>query len=334
MRFSVIIPVYNVESYLEACLKSVVFQNFSISDFEIIIVNDCTPDNSMEIACKFANQYKNIRIINHDTNKHLGGARNTGIKEANGEYIFFLDSDDRWEDNLVLTNFDKIIANTPETVDFIKSSTYNKFGTAATLKDTTRLIMSAHDYLKSDLYFCNVWTACYRRTFLVDNNLFFRENIVYEDTDWTLKVTHNATLIINIDYPFYGYRTNQSSITNTPCFKHFHDNVQSAIEVYKYINDCISNTDFKLGAYKVLIKILLSLPRYSRNYTITQSLEALKPLRDNGVLIDQNIPRTKFEQIVLFSLQYIPVVQLLLIRSTTIFKRRLLKLSQLWTNPK
>ena len=87
---SIIIPIYNVEEHLEECLNSIV----GIDGIEIILINDCTPDNSMVIAHQFSEKHKNIVILNHDINQGVSTARNNGLKKATGKYIFFLDSDD------------------------------------------------------------------------------------------------------------------------------------------------------------------------------------------------------------------------------------------------
>ena len=92
IQISVIIPVYNTEKYLERCINSVVSQNFR--DIEIIIINDCSEDNSLKIIDKYKNKDKRIKIINKIKNEGLSAARNSGIEIATGEYILHIDSDD------------------------------------------------------------------------------------------------------------------------------------------------------------------------------------------------------------------------------------------------
>lgn len=93
MNLSIIIPIYNVEKYLSDCLNSVINQKKSDLTYEIIIVNDGTPDNSLKIAEDYAKSHNNITIISQE-NQGLGGARNTGLKAASGDYVWFIDSDD------------------------------------------------------------------------------------------------------------------------------------------------------------------------------------------------------------------------------------------------
>ncbi|HML05699.1 MAG TPA: glycosyltransferase, partial [Methanobacterium sp.] len=93
-KISVVIPVYSVEDYIGECLDSVVNQTIGIENIELIVVNDCTPDNSMEIVKEYAQKYPSIKIIEHDTNQGQGPARNNGLKHATADYITFVDSDD------------------------------------------------------------------------------------------------------------------------------------------------------------------------------------------------------------------------------------------------
>jgi len=109
-KISVIIPVYNVENYIKDCLDSIVNQSIGIENIEVIIVNDCTPDNSMEIVREYAKNYPSIKILEHEVNQGLGPARNTGLKHATADYISFIDSDDFISENtyeICLKKFEK-----------------------------------------------------------------------------------------------------------------------------------------------------------------------------------------------------------------------------------
>ena len=108
-KFSVIIPVYNVEKYIRRCITSVINQTFK--DYEIIVINDGSTDNSIEIAKEFP-----VKIIN-SPHVSVSEARNLGVKKAKGEYILFLDSDDYW-DNDLLKKLTKSLKNNPDLVRF------------------------------------------------------------------------------------------------------------------------------------------------------------------------------------------------------------------------
>ena len=116
MKISVIVPVYNVEDYLEKCLTSIVEQNFQ--DYEIIIVNDGTTDNSEKIIENFIEKYSEKIIYIKQENKGLGGARNTGICHAKGEYLMFVDSDDYIAPNMLQVAYDKILSERADLLIF------------------------------------------------------------------------------------------------------------------------------------------------------------------------------------------------------------------------
>ena len=108
VNVSIIIPVYNVEQYIESCLYSVINQTYK-GTLECIIVNDCTPDQSMEVVNRLLSVYQGnilFKIINHQENKGLSAARNSGVKIAKGDYLYFLDSDD-----ILVENAIKLLSN-------------------------------------------------------------------------------------------------------------------------------------------------------------------------------------------------------------------------------
>ena len=110
MRLSIIVPVYNVALYLSKCLSSLVHQNIDINDFEILVLNDGSTDNSQSIINHFALKYSNIRVFHHP-NMGLSGTRNRGLKEAKGDYVWFVDSDDWLEDNCLKDILDTLTGN-------------------------------------------------------------------------------------------------------------------------------------------------------------------------------------------------------------------------------
>ena len=107
--FTVIIPLYNKEMYIENAIKSILNQTFT--DFELLIINDCSTDKSIEIASKFA--FEKVQIIHHEKNSGLAATRNTGIKKATSNYVTFLDADDVWKPNFLESVF-QLIQNFPE----------------------------------------------------------------------------------------------------------------------------------------------------------------------------------------------------------------------------
>ena len=120
MRFSIIIPAYNVEDYIEYCIKSVCEQDFGKDQYEVIVVDDKSSDNTPTIVKKLQGTSSNIKLIRHSVNKKQGGARNTAIKIAKGEYLIFVDSDDCFLYKNVLSILDQILLSN-EDIDMLRA---------------------------------------------------------------------------------------------------------------------------------------------------------------------------------------------------------------------
>lgn len=116
LAFSIIMPVYNVEKYVSQAIESVLSQSYR--NFELIIVNDCSPDNSLSICESYAEKDKRIHIISLSQNGGLSNARNVGMQSIRGDYVLFLDSDDWWEPNLLETVSRVVEKTHPEMVFF------------------------------------------------------------------------------------------------------------------------------------------------------------------------------------------------------------------------
>ncbi len=114
--FSIVMPIYGVEAYLRQAIDSVIAQTFQ--DFEIVLVNDCSPDNSAEICREYADRYDNICTVTHPENRGLSAARNTGFAEVQGEYVWFMDSDDYVDPTLLQQVYDSLQKNKAEVVVF------------------------------------------------------------------------------------------------------------------------------------------------------------------------------------------------------------------------
>lgn len=248
---SIIIPVYNVELYLKNCLDSILNQN--INNYEIILINDGSTDNSSIICDEYVNKYSNIKVI-HKSNGGLSDARNNGLKIAKGKYILFIDSDDFIEPE----SLKNIIKYTVNNVDIIFLDAYKYFDNKSIEKVDTdfcteKLKTNNKDILLDNISRMNKFSgsACskaIRREFLLDNNILFENNITMEDIDLNLKI---LTKINTSDYysgKYYYYRQNRkNSITNSinentfksgikiiKKWQNFNDNINSIL-AYEYI---------------------------------------------------------------------------------------------------
>lgn len=210
-KISIIVPVYNVENYLRDCLDSLVAQTFY--DIEIICINDSSTDNSAKILEEYASRDNRIRIINQP-NQGPSVARNKGILEATGEYIFFVDSDDRIESNTCELLYNR----TTETgADLILFSYYLDFDTR--LEKNTRLEKQIRKW-NGNITFeecpkilsfipMGVLGKFYKRDFIIDNKILFAENVKYgEDAIFYMDVLLKKAKCNYLNEYLYFYRKN------------------------------------------------------------------------------------------------------------------------------
>ena len=205
--FSIIVPIYNVERYLEQCIESVLAQNYQ--NYELILVDDGSPDNSLDICTQYAKQHHNIVFI-RKVNGGLSDARNSGIKMARGEYLMFLDSDDYWEGTSILSDLQKIITeNNPDVIFNYMSSVYpDKIVNHYINRD--KLIGSFKEdfqgLYQDGIYLGFVWTKIIKREILLKNHLFFIKGRSFEDVTWSFFLTKYINSYAIYKNCFYMYR--------------------------------------------------------------------------------------------------------------------------------
>lgn len=215
MRFSIIVPIYNTEKYLDKCIQSILDQ--TLQDYEVLLIDDCSTDASLEIAGTYESEQ--IRVLRNKTNLGLSITRNMGISNASGDYLVFLDSDD-YIDNFALLELDKLVCEEsfPDIVytGFIEergASIAKKYGYAS---ESNRLY-SRYEFLKSELEKRTLYAAAcfgiYKRSFIIENNLFFKSGICHEDELWTPQVVNKAKNIYLSDLTYYHYIRRDNSIT-------------------------------------------------------------------------------------------------------------------------
>ncbi|MBZ2102978.1 glycosyl transferase family 2 [Streptococcus mitis] len=218
MKYSVVIPVYNVEKYIDRCLQSVIFQNYE--DLEIIVIENGSTDNSPHICDTYANKYPNISVY-HIENHGVGFARNFGLSKARGEFIYFVDADDYLIGNL-FSDFEEKLH---DKVDLLVFSYYNsiekdlielkrnpKILPNNVLLDKTNFITSFKELVLTDMMY-TVWNKIYRRDFLIDNNLYFLKYELGEDVRFNLRVydfVENILLSTECYYVYISGRMNSA----------------------------------------------------------------------------------------------------------------------------
>lgn len=209
---SVIIPVYNVEKYLKRCLESVINQTYD--NYEIICVNDCSPDNCQKILEEYSKKYPGlIRTIVNEKNVGLGKTRERGIANSEGEYILFVDSDDYIKRDYIEQYYNTM---QKEKVDVV---------VGGYIRDTDGKLRK-HSVSNSVWSIVTYPIACakmFRKAFLVENNIGFSEIRCGEDIFFSLAVFYNKAKYKVMDYCGYYYYFNRASITGSMNYEKNHE---------------------------------------------------------------------------------------------------------------
>ena len=227
MKISIVIPVYNVERYIRRCLESVIEQESESFDIECILVDDCSPDSSVEVAKDVINGYHGSNIsfvlLQHKVNKGVSVARNTGVAAATGDFLFFMDSDDVIAENAFKYLFSYLI-DFPY-VDVVMGNMLEMeqpylSNTDVTGNDNNYYLIGDKSLIwnlvlrrKIDRHVVN---KLIRRSVIVDNNLSFDDEVtIYEDVIWTYKFYSFISSLIIVPALTYTYEINNASITHT-----------------------------------------------------------------------------------------------------------------------
>ena len=213
MRLSIVTTMYNSAKYLPRCVDSLLEQDIPSSDYEIILVNDGSPDNSLEIAQQYADEYKNIKVISHP-NKGLAGARNTGLLAASGEYLCFVDPDDYIQPNV----YGKLLGIMDgEQLDMLRFN-YEMVNEEyrivekpkGTVLDYSSQVMDGETFMSQRF----VWSYVYRLSFLRETGVLYNEGAFFDDTNWFPRVCCHAHKIDSIDEVCYYYLQRMGSLLN------------------------------------------------------------------------------------------------------------------------
>lgn len=228
VRVSIIVPVYNVEKYIERCLKSLV--NQTLKDIEIIIVNDDTPDNSMNLCQEYAKKDNRIKIFNKK-NEGLGLTRNYGINQASGEFIAFVDSDDFVEKNFYEKMYESAIRNNSDIVFAeYKIYTYNneiKYTNAGKIPFNNECVkpkevlysmlnIKTDEYNNSNMGM-SVWRAIYKKKIIEKNDIVFvsEREYISEDICFNFDILENSNLVSFAKGTYYYYCYNSVSLSHS-----------------------------------------------------------------------------------------------------------------------
>lgn len=217
--FSIIVPTYNVEKYITDCLNSIVKQNFK--DYEVIIIDDGSTDNTLNIVTKFCDKYDNFYLFK-EGHSGVSAARNIGLNKSKGHYIMFLDSDDFIDSNSLLY-ISKVIAETHKDAYVSNFKTVNSDDCDRQLYDRQidckmideKRMPVVLDYIKTSKIIFTVWRFIVKRDLIMKHKLFFIKSIVHEDEEWVVKMLCHIKNLHYIDIQYYNYRLHNNSITTS-----------------------------------------------------------------------------------------------------------------------
>ena len=232
---SIIIPVYNVEKWLNKCIDSILVQSYK--NFEIILVNDGSTDKSGDICDKYSKEDNRIKVF-HNKNKGLSYSRNFGVKNSNGKYVMFVDSDDFISDINIIDKFINILEK--DKSDFIYTS-YCRFNDENEEEITEILPIDINNndikgksgieilsmLIEKNNYHHAAYLKICNRKFLIENNLLFKEGVYHEDAEWSPKLFYYAKRISIYSEPYYMRRMRENSIITTT----------NEVSIRKKIND-------------------------------------------------------------------------------------------------
>ena len=226
VKVSVIVPVYNVEAYLEKCLDSLV--NQTLKDIEIIVVDDGSPDNSEKIIKKYAKEYQCIKAFKKE-NGGLSDARNYGIKKATGEYLAFVDSDDyvttdmyeKMYEKAVSGNFDMVVCDLDYVYPDRVVRAYSNLKTDTT--DIKKTMLNIYP---------SAWNKIFKRKLF--NELEFKKGVWFEDVEFIYRMLPKIKTIGVIHEPFYEYLQREGSITRKKDKRIYHylENMDGLVKYY------------------------------------------------------------------------------------------------------
>lgn len=303
MKFSIIIPVYNVEKYLEKCLKSVLNQSYS--NFEVIVVNDGTKDNSQKIIDKYIKKDKRFKSFIKE-NGGLSDARNYGLNEISGDYLLFLDSDDYIEKDLLLELNKTISLEKYNLIKFkinLVDSNYNLLSKENGY-DESKLV-SIKEILSQE--YCEpAWTYCYNVKFWKKNNYKYSVGKIHEDFGLTPYIIWSAKSIYYLNYYGYNYVQRQGSIVNgaEKNIKRTND----MIDHYDFLNNKLNkNKSLSENDKKYILSFLSNALIYKGKLLKNDDLKNyIKKLKDRNVfnlILDDSLKR-KLKKIVIKKFPY------------------------------
>lgn len=217
VKLSIIVPIYKVAPYLCKCVDSLLAQDILTTEYEIILVDDGSPDECPQICDEYAEAHKNIRVV-HRENGGLSAARNSGIEAAQSEYIMFVDSDDYIEPNSLSGLLNQIERDNLDVLRYNYQNVNEHYEIFSPNKDPKRDVDYRESVTDGETFLNNrLGPGCYAWQFVIKRELLddcsFKEGIYFEDTEWTPRILVRAKRVASTEKIVYNYLWREGSIT-------------------------------------------------------------------------------------------------------------------------
>lgn len=238
IKVSFIIPVYCAAPFIDQCLNSIFVLGIPENEMEIICVDDCSPDNTVEVISQIAKEHPSVQLLRHEVNKRQGGGSNTAIHFAHGEYAVFMDQDDEMLQYDLLGQIEYMRQNELELL-LGRVVCLDQDGSKSywASEDKESVIMSGPEFFRDELInkvgFGAVWMGIYK-TELLKRTQPFVENMIYEDTDWCFKCTYNAKRVQFKPFDMYQYHNNPTSSSHNVNAQKLEWKVRLSLRVYEW----------------------------------------------------------------------------------------------------
>lgn len=249
-KISVIVPLFKTEKYIEKCLRSIMSQTFT--DFEILCVDDCSPDGSVAIVERLAKEDPRIVLIRHSQNLGLGGARNTAIRAARADYIASVDSDDYIEEGMLAALWEGTNDGYYDVV-VCGYARVDEAGKILSRHHTQKKTIDPISNAQSPFNVSNpaFWNKLWRRSLYVENDIFFPNHIYYQDSATTPRIYSVSKNVNFVGGLYYNYLVRGDSVTNSRSDKHIMDKfrqIDIIVEFFKK-NDIYNKYSSNINKY-------------------------------------------------------------------------------------
>ena len=280
-KVSIVVPIYNVEKYLNKCLDSLLVQSYK--DIKIYLVNDGSKDNSKEIIDEYINKYPDMMIGLNKENGGLSDARNYGLGYVDSEYVMFVDSDDYVEEDYVKKALTQIELDNSDICIFNYYSDNLSNGNSEIIKHhITPGVYSLKNNHELLAYTSNAaWNKIYKTSLFKDNDIYYPKGLLYEDLATTTRLLTKCNKISYIDDPLYHYQVGRSGQITSKASKDIINVCKLIIDYFKDNN--IFNTYYDELYYLCninLIEILRSIINYENRDDVKEYIDEIFDFKD------------------------------------------------------